>query len=71
MDETGGRYGHIFPAISIANALRQAEPDCEILFVGANRRMEMDRIPEAGYDIVGLDVYGIERRKIWNKLLEG
>lgn len=64
----GGTGGHIFPAISIANALRQAEPDCEILFVGANRRMEMDRIPEAGYDIVGLDVYGIERRKIWKNI---
>ena len=64
----GGTGGHIFPAISIANALRQAEPDCEILFVGANRRMEMDRIPEAGYDIVGLDVYGIERRKIWKNV---
>ena len=64
----GGTGGHIFPAISIANALRQAEPDCEILFVGANRRMEMDRIPEAGYDIVGLDIYGIERRKIWKNV---
>jgi undecaprenyldiphospho-muramoylpentapeptide beta-N-acetylglucosaminyltransferase len=64
----GGTGGHIFPAISIANALRQTEPDCEILFVGANRRMEMDRIPEAGYDIVGLDVYGIEHRKIWKNV---
>ncbi len=61
----GGTGGHIFPAISIANALREAEPDCEILFVGANGRMEMERIPDAGYNIVGLDIQGLERKKIW------
>lgn len=61
----GGTGGHIFPAISIANALREAEPDCEILFVGANGRMEMERIPDAGYNIVGLDIQGFERKKIW------
>ncbi len=61
----GGTGGHIFPAISIANALREVEPDCEILFVGANGRMEMERIPDAGYNIVGLDIQGLERKKIW------
>lgn len=60
----GGTGGHIFPAISIANALRQRQPDCEILFVGANGRMEMERVPEAGYNIVGLDIQGLERRKV-------
>jgi UDP-N-acetylglucosamine--N-acetylmuramyl-(pentapeptide) pyrophosphoryl-undecaprenol N-acetylglucosamine transferase len=61
----GGTGGHIFPAISIANALREMQPDCEILFVGANGRLEMTRVPEAGYRIVGLDVRGFERKKIW------
>lgn len=61
----GGTGGHIFPAISIANALREAHPDCEILFVGANGRMEMERIPDAGYDIVGLNIQGLERKKWW------
>lgn len=60
----GGTGGHIFPAVSIANALRQRQPDCEILFVGANGRMEMERVPEAGYNIVGLDIQGFERRKV-------
>ena len=60
----GGTGGHIFPAISIANALRQRQRDCEILFVGANGRMEMERVPEAGYNIVGLDIQGLERRKV-------
>ncbi len=60
----GGTGGHIFPAVSIANALRQRQPDCEILFVGASGRMEMERVPEAGYNIVGLDIQGLERRKV-------
>lgn len=60
----GGTGGHIFPAVSIANALRQRQPDCEILFVGANGRMEMERVPEVGYNIVGLDIQGLERRKV-------
>ena len=57
----GGTGGHIFPAISIANALRRLEPDCEILFVGALGRMEMERVPAAGYQIVGLPVSGLKR----------
>lgn len=57
----GGTGGHIFPALSIANGLKKAIPDAEILFIGANGKMEMKRVPEAGYPIEGLDVYGINR----------
>jgi len=57
----GGTGGHIFPAVSIANGLRKLEPDCEILFVGANGRMEMEKVPAAGYKIVGLPVAGLKR----------
>jgi UDP-N-acetylglucosamine--N-acetylmuramyl-(pentapeptide) pyrophosphoryl-undecaprenol N-acetylglucosamine transferase len=57
----GGTGGHIFPAISIANALRKLDPEIEILFVGAEGRMEMEKIPAAGYKIVGLPVTGIYR----------
>lgn len=58
----GGTGGHIFPALSIAGALRRRFPDCEILFVGAQNRMEMERVPAAGYKIVGLPVSGFNRR---------
>ena len=58
----GGTGGHIFPAVAIANEIRRRYPDAEILFVGANGRMEMTRVPEAGYDIVGLDITGLQRR---------
>ncbi len=57
----GGTGGHIFPAVSIADALRRIEPGCEILFVGALGRMEMERVPAAGYEIVGLPVAGLQR----------
>lgn len=57
----GGTGGHIFPALAIANGLKKAVPDAEILFIGANGKMEMKRVPEAGYRIEGLDVYGIKR----------
>lgn len=57
----GGTGGHIFPALSIANKLKELNPDTEILFVGAEGRMEMDRIPEAGYKIIGLPVAGLQR----------
>lgn len=60
----GGTGGHIFPAVSIANALREAQPDCEILFVGALGRMEMERVPAAGYKIVGLPVQGFDRKHL-------
>ena len=52
----GGTGGHIFPAISIANAIKELRPDTEILFVGAEGRMEMQRVPAAGYKIIGLPV---------------
>lgn len=71
----GGTGGHIFPAVSIANALREMHPDCEILFVGALGRMEMERVPAAGYEIVGLPVQGFDRKNLlrnipilWNLL---
>jgi UDP-N-acetylglucosamine--N-acetylmuramyl-(pentapeptide) pyrophosphoryl-undecaprenol N-acetylglucosamine transferase len=57
----GGTGGHIFPAISIANALRKLDPEVEILFVGAEGRMEMEKIPAAGYRIIGLPVAGLYR----------
>ncbi|MCE5345490.1 MAG: undecaprenyldiphospho-muramoylpentapeptide beta-N-acetylglucosaminyltransferase [Bacteroidales bacterium] len=57
----GGTGGHIFPAISVANALRKIDPETEILFVGAEGRMEMEKIPSAGYKIIGLPVEGIKR----------
>ncbi|MBQ8673262.1 MAG: undecaprenyldiphospho-muramoylpentapeptide beta-N-acetylglucosaminyltransferase [Bacteroides sp.] len=61
----GGTGGHIFPAISIANALRERCPQAEILFVGAEGRMEMQRVPDAGYRIVGLPVAGLDRKRPW------
>ncbi len=64
----GGTGGHIFPAISIANALKAMDPANEILFVGANGRMEMDKVPAAGYKIVGLDIQGINRKQLWKNI---
>src|SRR5512136_2453801 len=58
----GGTGGHIFPAISVANALRRMDPEIEILFVGAEGRMEMEKVPSAGYKIVGLPVAGMYRK---------
>ena len=60
----GGTGGHIFPAIAIANALRRIEPNIEILFVGANGKMEMEKVPAAGYTIVGLDIQGFNRSSL-------
>ena len=64
----GGTGGHIFPAVSIANALREADPNCEILFVGALGRMEMERVPQAGYKIIGLPVKGFDRSRPWKNV---
>lgn len=61
----GGTGGHIFPALSIADTLKRRFPEVEILFVGAQGRMEMDRVPKAGYQIVGLEVEGLSRSKPW------
>lgn len=60
----GGTGGHIFPAISIANAIKERWNDAEILFVGAEGRMEMERVPAAGYEIIGLPVAGFDRKNM-------
>ena len=60
----GGTGGHIFPALSIADAIRAKHPDAKILFVGADNRMEMQRVPDAGYDIVGLPIAGFDRKNM-------
>ena len=60
----GGTGGHIFPAISIANAIKEQQPDAEILFVGAEGRMEMQRVPDAGYEIIGLPIAGFDRKNL-------
>ncbi len=60
----GGTGGHIFPAISIANAIKRRWSDAEILFVGAEGRMEMERVPKAGYEIIGLPVAGFDRKRL-------
>lgn len=60
----GGTGGHIFPAISIANAIKALHPEAEILFVGALGRMEMQRVPAAGYKIVGLPICGFDRKNL-------
>ena len=64
----GGTGGHIFPAVSIANALKELDPEAEILFVGALGRMEMERVPQAGYQIVGLPVRGFNRAQPWKNI---
>lgn len=61
----GGTGGHIFPALSIADEVRRRCPGAEILFVGAQGRMEMERVPAAGYDIKGLPVAGFDRKRLW------
>ncbi len=68
----GGTGGHIFPAVSIANAIKENCPETEILFVGAEGKMEMEKVPASGYKIVGLPIAGLQRRlslkNIWNNL---
>jgi UDP-N-acetylglucosamine--N-acetylmuramyl-(pentapeptide) pyrophosphoryl-undecaprenol N-acetylglucosamine transferase len=65
----GGTGGHIFPAIAIANEFRERHPGAQILFVGAKGKMEMMRVPEAGYKIIGLWISGIQRKLSWQNLL--
>ena len=60
----GGTGGHIFPALSIANEIQRRHPDAKILFVGAEGRMEMERVPAAGYNIIGLPVSGFDRKHL-------
>lgn len=64
----GGTGGHIFPAISIANALKKLLPDADILFVGALGRMEMERVPAAGYQIEGLSISGYDRKNLFRNV---
>lgn len=61
----GGTGGHIFPALSIARALQRLDKEVEILFVGALGRMEMEKVPAAGYKIIGLEIQGIQRKAFW------
>ena len=65
----GGTGGHIFPAVAIANAIKQQQPDAEILFIGAKGKMEMEKVPQAGYKIEGIDIAGFDRssliKNIW------
>lgn len=65
----GGTGGHIFPAIAIANEIKGRYPDCEILFVGALGKMEMEKVPQAGYKIIGLPIAGIQRKFSLSNLL--
>jgi len=65
----GGTGGHIFPAIAIANAIKEKLPDTEIHFVGAKGRMEMEKVPLAGYSITGLWISGLQRKLTTKNLL--
>ena len=65
----GGTGGHIFPAIAIANTIKEIEPETEFLFVGPNGKMEMDKVPAAGYKIIGLNITGIQRKLSFSNLL--
>lgn len=65
----GGTGGHIFPAIAIANALKKIEPETDILFVGAKGKMEMEKVPQAGYRIEGLEIAGFNRSNMLKNLL--
>ena len=61
----GGTGGHIFPALAIANEIRRRYPHAELLFVGAENRMEMEKVPAAGYRIIGLPVTGLPGNREW------
>jgi len=65
----GGTGGHIYPAIAVANALKQRLAQCDILFVGAKGKMEMEKVPLAGYQIHGLSIRGLQRRLTWKNLI--
>lgn len=65
----GGTGGHIFPAVAIAKTIQSKKPDAEILFVGAEGKMEMEKVPAAGFKIVGLPIVGIQRRLTWKNLV--
>ena len=61
----GGTGGHIFPAIAVAQAIQKIQPDAAILFVGANGKMEMEKVPQAGYEIKGLTIAGLNRSNLF------
>jgi UDP-N-acetylglucosamine--N-acetylmuramyl-(pentapeptide) pyrophosphoryl-undecaprenol N-acetylglucosamine transferase len=61
----GGTGGHIYPAISIANAMKEIDPSIEFLFVGAEGKMEMEKVPKAGFKIIGLPIVGLQRTQLW------
>ena len=65
----GGTGGHIYPAIAIADALKNKSADIDILFIGAKGRMEMEKVPAAGYPIKGLWISGFQRRLTWKNLV--
>lgn len=65
----GGTGGHVFPAIAIANAIKDIKPNVDILFVGAQGKLEMEKVPAAGYKIEGLNISGFQRRITWKNLL--
>ncbi|HIP37201.1 MAG TPA: undecaprenyldiphospho-muramoylpentapeptide beta-N-acetylglucosaminyltransferase [Crocinitomix sp.] len=65
----GGTGGHIFPAVAIANKIKEHNPNCDILFVGAEGKMEMEKVPKAGYKIIGLPIRGLQRRLTLKNLL--
>lgn len=65
----GGTGGHVFPAIAIADAIKKQRPDAEILFVGAEGKLEMDRVPKAGYSIVGLPIRGFHRKLTFRNMM--
>lgn len=64
----GGTGGHIFPAVAIANCIKARYQDAEILFVGAEGKMEMQKVPQAGYKIIGLKIAGFQRKKLWKNI---
>ena len=64
----GGTGGHIYPAISIANAMKEIDPSLEFLFVGAEGKMEMEKVPKAGFKIIGLPIVGIQRTQVWKNI---
>ena len=64
----GGTGGHIFPAVAIANVIKHHDADAQILFVGAEGKMEMQKVPQAGYKIVGLKIAGFQRKKLWKNV---
>ena len=65
----GGTGGHIYPAIAIADALKAKYPQAEFLFVGSQDRMEMEKVPKAGYEIKGLWIAGLQRKLTWSNLM--